>query len=260
MVVEAIQQTTPINIQPRKGFLSADVLKLIAISAMLIDHIAWLFLPTDSALGIICHVLGRLTIPIMCYFIAEGFFYTKSKWKYALRLGIFVVIAHLPYFFFCLQSFDITWQGFLSSLLSTSVMLPLLLGLIALIVIHTKNMNSVLKIVVVVALGLLSILGDWSWYAFLWIIGFSVFRGKKKLQMIFFASIAAVFVLMQTLPPLINGDSNWVVNLFQLGLFLAIPLLMMHSSLPKPRRALKWSFYVFYPLHLLILVLIKVLI
>lgn len=56
---------------------TANTLKLIAITAMLIDHIAWKFVDTATPLGILMHVVGRLTMPIMCYFVAEDFFHTR---------------------------------------------------------------------------------------------------------------------------------------------------------------------------------------
>ncbi|MCM1330636.1 MAG: conjugal transfer protein TraX [Ruminococcus sp.] len=80
-----------------KGGLSANALKYIAAAAMLVDHIAWCFVETYSVLGQIMHVVGRLTAPIMCYFIAEGYYYTRNVKKYLLRLGIFAVISWFPF-------------------------------------------------------------------------------------------------------------------------------------------------------------------
>ena len=56
---------------------------------MLIDHIAWAFVPTASLLGQVMHVIGRLTGPTMAYMLAEGYHYTRNVKKYAMRLGIF---------------------------------------------------------------------------------------------------------------------------------------------------------------------------
>ena len=68
--------------------LDSNMLKLIARAAMTADHIAWLLFPgypTDP-LPIILHIIGRLTCPIMCFFIAEGYHYTRNIKKYTARL------------------------------------------------------------------------------------------------------------------------------------------------------------------------------
>ena len=67
--------------------MSSNTLKIIAITAMLIDHIAWAFVPTLNPLGQLMHIIGRLTAPIMCFLIAEDIIIPECK-KYALRLGL----------------------------------------------------------------------------------------------------------------------------------------------------------------------------
>lgn len=60
--------------------LNRNQIKYIVILAMLIDHIAWAFVPLASWQGQIMHMIGRLTGPTMAYFIAEGLCaYTKRK-------------------------------------------------------------------------------------------------------------------------------------------------------------------------------------
>ena len=84
-----------------RGGLDSNALKLIAIAAMTADHIAWLLFPgypTDP-LPIILHIIGRLTCPIMCFFIAEGYHYTRNIKKYTARLFVFAVISHFAYIF-----------------------------------------------------------------------------------------------------------------------------------------------------------------
>lgn len=60
--------------------LNANMIKMIAIIAMTIDHIAWYLYPgyPSHPIPVIMHIIGRITCPIMCYFIAEGFHYTKN--------------------------------------------------------------------------------------------------------------------------------------------------------------------------------------
>ena len=58
----------------KKG-LTSNAIKLIAIAAMTIDHVAWWLFPgyPRAALPLLMHIIGRLTCPIMCYFVAEGY-------------------------------------------------------------------------------------------------------------------------------------------------------------------------------------------
>ena len=81
--------------------LCGNELKLLAILAMTVDHIAWSLFPGYSMhpLALLMHAIGRLTCPIMCYFIAEGYHYTRSFQKYALRLLLLAIVSHFAYQF-----------------------------------------------------------------------------------------------------------------------------------------------------------------
>lgn len=80
--------------------LNATQLKIIAIVAMTIDHIAWGFVDMFSVLGQTMHVIGRLTIPIMCFFIAEGYRKTSNVKSYVYRMATFATIAFIPFYLF----------------------------------------------------------------------------------------------------------------------------------------------------------------
>ena len=69
--------------------LNRTQLKLIAICAMVCDHVAWGFVEFMSPLGQVMHVIGRLTIPIMCFFVAEGFRKTSNVKGYVTRMATF---------------------------------------------------------------------------------------------------------------------------------------------------------------------------
>ena len=70
-------------------FINNSNLKLIAALLMVIDHVGAVFFPTIHIL----RYLGRLSFPIFAFCISEGFYYTKSKTKYLLKLLIFAIIS-----------------------------------------------------------------------------------------------------------------------------------------------------------------------
>ena len=80
---------------------NATQLKYIAIIAMTIDHLGWLLYPglVKGAVPVTMHIIGRLTAPIMWYFIAEGCYYTKNIKKYFLRLMGFAIVSHFAFCF-----------------------------------------------------------------------------------------------------------------------------------------------------------------
>ena len=88
----------PAFLQRKVGFpMSRDAIKYIAMLTMLINHIANVFLPAGMWYTNLCLYIGYFTAVTMCYFLVEGYGYTRSKRKYAGRLLGFAVLAQLPY-------------------------------------------------------------------------------------------------------------------------------------------------------------------
>nr|WP_305132334.1 TraX family protein [uncultured Acetatifactor sp.] len=86
------------DIEHEKGF-NANQLKLIAIAAMTLDHLVWTLFPGYNTewYVLVFHMIGRLTDPIMWFFIAEGYHYTHDVKKYAGRLFLLAAISHFAY-------------------------------------------------------------------------------------------------------------------------------------------------------------------
>ncbi len=237
--------------------VSANLLKYYAAFAMLIDHIGWFFVDTQSVLGYIMHIIGRTCAPIMCFFIAEGFYHTRSVKKYLLRMGIFALISWVPYVFYQTGNIKPGWHYFLNN----SVFYSLFLGLLALAVIKWDKVNTFGKAVLIIYLLLLSNFGDWPFFVFGWIIIFYCFRGNFKKQ-------AAVFIIYSVALLLIfrfilNAFMDW----FQFAVILSlIPLYFYNgrrggeNSSRAVRTINKWFFYVFYPLHMIIIVIARLII
>ena len=114
------------NTSRPRGF-SGNTLKLIAIAAMFIDHVAWAFVPTESPLALVMHLIGRTTAPIMCFFVAEGYYHTHDLRRYMLRLGGFALLSYVPFLVF-----EAGGMPGVGNLLQLNVLFTLLLGLCAL--------------------------------------------------------------------------------------------------------------------------------
>lgn len=236
--------------------LSANALKLIAAAAMLIDHIAWCFVGKYSVLGQVMHIIGRLTAPIMCFFIAEGFYYTKNIKKYLVRLGIFAVISWFPYVFLEKSTFPVYFYGGQIFIIPyQSVIYTLFLGLLTLVIIHSEKLKKPLKIPLLAIVTALSFLGDWPVFAIVWIVIFDAFRGNFKMQAVFFSASS---VIMLILFYGIVQQASLMEYFFQFGVLLAVIPLHFYNGKRGKGGFSKWFFYVFYPLHMLILGIMKI--
>ncbi|MDD6794921.1 MAG: TraX family protein [Clostridiaceae bacterium] len=238
-----------------KKFLTTNTLKYIAITAMIFDHIAMFFMSSNIN-PITCSIfrtIGRLTAAIMCYFIAEGFYYTHSKSKYALRLGVFALISQPAYTLAHHKTL-----ATLNLLTDWNVIFTLLIGL-CILCCHESISNSFLKWTSVVLLIALSSMGDWGIIAPIWILIFYIFRNDNKKKFGIFAFLAGLEVLSD-ISFMIYKYNCWYAELWQAGIFLVIPLLLMYNGKKGNNNEFhKWTFYIFYPLHLLLIGLIKLL-
>lgn len=124
----------------RKGGISGSTVKLVGIITMLIDHFAAVVLarilirmtlsgewsePLYSAYNCL-RMVGRLGFPIFCFLLVEGFGRTRSKTKYAVRMGLFAIISEVP--------FDLAFSAKALEFGYQNVYFTLFLGMLALCV------------------------------------------------------------------------------------------------------------------------------
>lgn len=222
--------------------LNSNVLKVIAVTSMVIDHMSVWLVPPGTTLEIILRTIGRLAAPIIFYLIAEGYFYTSNVRKYIKRLFIFAVISHFPFVWF----FDLSWWE------GTSVIWTLLMGLVALAVSQNPKISLLKKVLFIVLCCLLAWNADWNYIGVLWILFFGIFRGHFNKQILSFALIGIVLYII---PGFINSGLD---SIFRIGSLLVIPLLALYNGKQgKKSKLFKWGFYVFYPLHLFVLYILR---
>lgn len=226
-----------------KKFLPQEALKLIACITMLIDHTAAVFLPWDQAMP--WRIVGRLAFPIYCFLLAEGAAHTRSPLKYALRLGSGVLLAEIP--------FDLLFYGGLTWKHS-SVMVTLLLGLLAILAVQ-KLPSVWLKVPAVILCVLLAEeLGtDYGGLGVLLVLGMYLCRESKY----------GVWPCGILLTGICWAFDSAEINIFgaavsiQLFAVLAmIPICMYSGKKLTGNRWLQWGFYLFYPVHIALLLLI----
>ena len=206
--------------------LNTFTLKMIAIVSMLIDHIGYVFFPEIM----IFRIIGRISFPMFAYVLSEGFIYTKDVKKYLLRLGIFALLSEIPY--------DLAIMGSVLEFSYQNVFFTLFFGVLMLYAM--SEMKSVfMRYVVVIATVLLCqfLNTDYSSVGILIVFIFYVFRQRRIEKLLF---VGLIFI------GLTGG--------FQLYALLALPLIALHNGEQGPK--MKAFFYLFYPVHLLILYLV----
>ncbi len=236
---------------PKKG-LSGNALKIIAIIAMTIDHLTWLLFPgfVEGPIPIILHVIGRITAPVMMFFVSEGYHYTRSRKKYLGRLLLFAAISHVPYSMF--SSFN-----FIPGVPTTSVIWPFAMGVLALMIKNGDILPSVnrwQRTALIMLCFILALPSDWSTPAALAIFYMAGHKGNFRQQMLAMAQVLAAYGII------CGFLFAPVYGLIHLGIVIPILLLTFYNGSRGMLggKTMKWLFYIYYPAHLLILGVIKI--
>lgn len=232
--------------------LNRDVIKYIAMFTMLLNHIAHTLLPFGTPLYEIFEDIGYFTAPVMCYFMVEGYEYTRSKMKYGLRLFLFAVISQVPY----TMAFHFGNLNMIYTLFCCFMIL----------VVMEKVQNVWLRAGVCTLLVLVTVVGDWALLAALFTILFHNSRGNRKKTIFSFGVAYVIFALLNVQSYMYGAQGGLTLYavahamLAGLGIIAAgVAVLVLYNGCraEKGRNFSKWFFYLFYPAHLLILALMK---
>jgi len=254
-------------------------LKLFAVLTMTIDHLGIVlntlhnYRMTDDDLVHFTsdeywymRVIGRLAFPVFCFLIAEGCAHTKSIGKYILRLAVFALISQLPFQMFLQIRHGITPFGenwFIYN--SGNVIITLALG--ALVVFFysmffkTNFIKRLLCGIGIIAAFLTVLLLDSEYdiYGLLLILLIYAFRAKSSDahdSMIY----GNKYMQIITCTALTFACYFFYYNQMRftylvLGATMSfLPLLLYNGK--QAKRKMKWSFYVYYPSHLIVLFVI----
>lgn len=240
-----LQQQTQ---SPGWRVLNRDVIKYIAITAMLLNHIANIFLVPGTLWYEVLVDIGYFTAITMCYFLVEGFRYTHSRKQYALRLFGFGVVSQVPFSMAFAQNGILEFQDF-------NMMFTLFLCFCILLCIETIR-NRFLRGVLIVLLIFGSLFCDWALLAPVFTLLFAWAGGNRTRQKSAFGAAALLYGGMAGLG---SGQVWEAVGCAVPILVSAFVILYLYNGrrAARGRTFYKWFFYAFYPAHLLVLGLLR---
>jgi hypothetical protein len=210
-VMEGLLKITfNIHLESKKN----DVLKLLGIVFMIIDHIGEIFFPDV----IIFRIFGRLSYPIFAYGIAIGYQYTKNFKSYLLRLSLFFIVSQ-PFFTLVFQK-------------GINIFATLLIGLIAIYFYDKKQYPSIVLLFIIAQFLAL----DYGLYGLGLILTFYIF--KDNLTGLVLSQIAINIVFAMHYHTLLQAYSLIaLIFIYKNEWFINI-----HLN--------KYIGYMFYPIHL----------
>ena len=100
-----------------KWGISAFGLKIIAAITMILDHTALILVSDNTKMYYIMRCIGRISFPIFCFLLVEGYFHTKSKIKHCINLLVFALLSEVPYDLMRGSAFNIERQNVIFTLL-----------------------------------------------------------------------------------------------------------------------------------------------
>ena len=216
----------------KTGLLSGNWLKIIAAVTMLIDHIGYIFFPTQT----LWRIIGRIAMPIFAFMIAEGCCYTRSKLRYFLSVLGLGLLCQTVY-----VAFAGGWE----------LCMPV---------------NFSLSILLVCTLEQAVKERSWLWATLFALVMALVYLLNEAVTLDY-GFWGCMLPLFCYLPRVLGRQERWL-RVLTLGIgmvllsmnssvlqwysLMALPLLLLYSG-QRGKAKMKYFFYIFYPLHLAVL-------
>lgn len=244
-----------------KNTVSSAVIQYVAYITMLIDHffaavyqplIGWENMtPEEEMVYDIGRDIGRVAFVLFAFMLAEGYYYTRDKKKYAIRIAGMALLSEIP--------FDLAFYGTWFHTEDQNIFFTLLLGLLALYLLDRCKDSIWLQLASVCLAGVLAYIlrADYMFMGVLLIVVLYRFRGSFLRQTIYgsitlYVGMSAVYAVQSI------GEGYSIVDFAWWGMgelygIAAFGLLYFYHG-EKGRRLPKWVGYFFYPVHLLLLI------
>ena len=248
----------------RLKVINRDVIKYIIIFFMFWGHLfAWLSVGDTPPDGLFEYLpfwqrlfveLSLLTPPVMFFFVADGYKYTRSVKKYAQRLFIFACITQVP--------FTILW-GPITGWWGANIMFTLFFSLLTLCAWDSRfKLWQRITLVVLICGVTAALVSEWMVFGPLTVLGLHIFRVKPKARLIWYASVWGVYMLISFIPYCLDGFSPIeaevsAVHLFDFAAAYVIMTVFYNGKKGRFPKFSKWFFYIFYPAHLWLAVILR---
>lgn len=219
--------------------LSGSALKIIAVLSMVADHCAYFLMEHDSPLYDLMRTFGRIAFPVFALLIAEGFANTGNRMRYFLTILGFAVVSEIPWYM--LNGVDGTHN----------VMFTLAFGIVALTVFDRLCEHGPLCCISIILVASLAWWAgvDYDWHGVLMIVLFYILRRQTIEPWISRNSVCyptqAIMQIIFTFP--------FIMHYGFVGAILASAVILLYDGTRGNIKGAvaKYSFYAFYPLHLL---------
>lgn len=230
------------------GFLTGNAIKIIACVCMLADHIAFIYLPQFSTAYMILRAIGRIAFPLFAYLIAEGCRYTKDKKRYFLSLFLLGFVCNVAFYVAMEQIYLCVLTTFSLSVLIIFAYEELSESLKAR---DGKWLYPLIKLCAAICLAVLAYVmvnerhGEMDYRLTGVLLPFLVYIFKNKwLKLLLFA--AGIFLICQNR---VWQSFDFPIQYFG---FIAVVIVALYNG-ERGRLNLKNLFYLFYPIHMLVL-------
>lgn len=233
-------------------------LHLIAMVCMLCDHLWGSIVPGNDWLTCI----GRIAFPIFAFLLVEGYFHTKNFKQYILRLVVFALLSEIP--------FNLAMGSRIFYPIHQNVLWSFL---IALGLLHwNENIKAKGKVWARIAVGALTVgigyiaglltMVDFYHTGILTVLVFYFFRERKwwgylgQLVGLWYINTELLGGFGYEIP--FGGETYFFIRQ-GFALLALIPIWLYHGKQGYHSKLLQYACYAFYPVHLLILGMIKML-
>lgn len=213
---------------------------------MFVDHLGVFVFPDQPFFRLV----GRLSFPLFAWAIANGAYHTRNINKYLLRIFLMAVISQIPYQLIFRTS-GVPSPGL-------NILFTFSLSLLAIILLN-KTKKSFIKLLIVVFAALLALVlkTDYQAFGVFSVIVFYLFYNKPLFLGIAYFLLTNVFFLFPLFVNKFLGSVFEVsyINVFELVSITSVFIIALYNN--KKGKDIRLLFYVFYPLHLLLLYLFK---